>query len=122
VFGGAEKGFVSAFQSRYSAVTMKITQNVRLHWLNTRTALVAGLFFVLGIGCVSNRTPPETPASAAKRYAVEKFGFSRPKVERVISLPTGYEVLVWDLPYRPGENWIMTLSKDLRLVAWQGGR
>jgi hypothetical protein len=91
---------------------------------NVRSALLvfAVLLFVLVAGCVSARMHEDTPASAAKRYAVEQFGFTRPKVERVDPTPTGYEVIVWDQPYQPGGNLILVLSKDLRLVRWNGLR
>lgn len=84
--------------------------------------MIAVLFFVLAVGCVSSRTPAKTPASVAKEYAVNKFGFSRPKIDHIIPSQTGYEVFVWDMPYRPGGNMILFLSKDLRLIDWASGR
>ena len=84
--------------------------------------MFAGLCVLFCIGCVSLKTSGESPADAAKRYSIEKFRFSHPKVERVESTQDGYVVLVWDVPYAPGGNVILTMSKDLRLVSWNGLR
>jgi hypothetical protein len=122
------------FQSDDCGVTsglkfLRIMANAQIQYFQFRRAnarsglLVFAVFlFVLAAGCVSTRTHEDTPASVAKHYAVEQFGFVRPKVERVDSTPTGYVVLVWDQPECPGGNLILVLSKDLRLMRWNGLR
>lgn len=84
--------------------------------------MLLGILLIFAAGCFSPRVSDGTPASVAKRYAVGKFGFIRPKVDRIVPIQDGYEVFIWDQPYRPGNNLVLILSKDLRLVDWMGGR
>lgn len=91
--------------------------------LNSGYSLVILVCFLLiSGGCVSSPPPKPTPASVAEHYAVEKFGFTHAKVDHVSEGPTGYSVIVWDLPYRPGAHILVYLSKDLEVTDCFPGR
>jgi hypothetical protein len=74
-------------------------------------------------GCCSDgRNVSTGPASVAKRYAQERFGFKNPQVENVGLFIEDYSIMVWDEPQKPGGFVIIHVSKDNKVIGWDPGR